>query len=69
VELARLYTMAEVMEAFSLSRQAVKSLIDSGALAAIKVGQQYRFTPEAVEALIDSHAVPVRPARTLQVAS
>jgi excisionase family DNA binding protein len=65
--LARLHTMAEVMEAFSLSRQAVKALIDSGALAAIKVGQQYRFTPQAVAAVIESHAVPVRPA--LRVAS
>lgn len=64
--LARLHTMSEVIEALSLSRQTIRGLIDSGELPAIKVGQQYRFHPAAVEALLATHAVPVIPTQRLR---
>lgn len=63
--LPHLHTMAEVIDALGVSRQTVKTLIDSGELPAIKVGQQYRFKAEAVEALLEAHGVPVAPRLTM----
>lgn len=62
MSLVRLHTMAEVIEALGLSRQTIRGLIDSGALPAIKVGQQYRFRADVVEAFLGAHAVAPKPA-------
>ena len=64
MELTRLHTTAEVMEALGLSRSGLMSLVETGALPAVKVCRQYRFRPADVDALLDAHVV--RPARSLR---
>jgi excisionase family DNA binding protein len=50
-------TMADVMASLGLSRQAVKRLIDTGELPAIKVAGMFRFFPAEVLALLERKRV------------
>lgn len=60
MELTRLHTTAEVMEALGLSRSGLMSLVETGALPAVKVCRQYRFHPRDVESLVEAHTVKTR---------
>jgi excisionase family DNA binding protein len=46
------YTVEEVAEMLRTTKGVVRSAVKAGRLSAIKVGREYRFTQEALDAFI-----------------
>ena len=50
----RLLTIQDVAEFLQVSTRTVRRLIDTGELAAVRIGRSVRVRPEALQALIES---------------
>lgn len=53
-------SLPEVMDILGVSRQVVRELIDSGALPASKIGQQFRLWPADVKTYVEGQRVRPR---------
>ncbi len=51
------YTVDEIMEILSVSRETVYNWIRAGKLTAIRIGRQYRVTKEHYDDFIKDHIV------------
>lgn len=51
------YTVDEIMQLLSVSRETVYNWIRAGKIAAVRIGRQYRVTKEHYDKFIKDHTV------------
>ena len=54
----KVYTIREVAMLLKLHYHTVNNLIKKGELEAIKIGNQYRITEEALQEYLKTHTIP-----------
>lgn len=62
MDLPKMLTSPEVEAALNVSRPTLRRLVDTGAIPATKVGQNFRFWPEDVAAYLEANRVAARAA-------